>query len=85
MTASALHSVVSGSGIATGVYVGMANTVIVTSKDTNGFAQHLGGENFYLKIDIPATYTLMTDNLNGSYTATYTANTIGTINVSVWV
>ena len=27
----------------------------------------------------------MTDNSNGSYTATYTANTIGTINVSVWV
>ena len=36
-----------------------------------------------LSIDNPATYVQMTDANDGTYSATYTASAVGTINVSV--
>ena len=39
----------------------------------------------YIKIVSPATLTKMTDNSNGTYTATYTISTVTTISISVYV
>jgi len=76
-------SQVSGSGIAN-TLGGVTNTVNVQTRDSLGNNLSTGGEVFKLFIDNPYSEVLMTDNNDGTYSASYTVSAYGTINVSVY-
>jgi hypothetical protein len=76
---------VSGSGVAAYTFVGVTNTVNVQARNSVGTNLSIGGDVMYIKIVSPATLTKMTDNSNGTYTATYTISTVTTISISVYV
>ena len=84
MTASSILSVVSGSGIAANVFIGVESTVSVQARDTYGVVTTNSDEIFHLKIDYPESSTNMIYS-GDSYKATYTPLLIGKINVSVWI
>ena len=62
----------------------MVNTVNVQARDKLGNNVSTGGEVFLLSLDNSYTKTQMIDNNDGTYSATYTASTAGTINVKVY-
>ena len=74
----------SGSGIGQYTTVDMKKTVTVQARDSNSNDLKTGNSYFYLEVDKLGTSIQMTDLVNGSYSATYTASTAGTIKVSVY-
>ena len=73
----------SGSGIAN-TFVGVTNTVTVQARSSSNVNISTGGESYFLVLDNPVSSKLMTDHTNGTYSTTYTATSIGVINVSVY-
>ena len=73
----------SGSGIAN-TFVGVTNTVTVQARSSSNVNISTGGESYFLVLDNPVSSKLMTDHNNGTYSTTYTATSVGVINVSVY-